>query len=67
MIRFQEAEKAYYVEFKDIREKLEAKEKASVAFEIQQAEQTVSRLEVSYQLARTALKDNETVSTTATP
>lgn len=63
MIRFQDAEKAYYVEFKDIREKLEAKEKASVAFEIQQAEQIVSRLEGDYQLAKTALKDNETVST----
>lgn len=62
MIRCEEAEKAYYIEFKDIREKLESEEKASVTFEIQLAEQTVSRIKGDYQLAATSLNNNEIVS-----
>ena len=62
IIRHQEAEKAYYTEFKDIREKLESEEKASVAFEIQRAEQTLSGIKVDYQIAETSLNNNTIVS-----
>lgn len=62
MIRYQETEKAYYIEFKDKREKLDSEEKASVAFEIQLAEQTVSKCKEKYQAAATTLNDNDTVS-----
>lgn len=62
MIRFKEAERKYYIEFKDTREKLESEEKASAAVQIQLAEQVVAKLECDYQLSATALNNNEIVS-----
>lgn len=62
MARYDKAEQEYYAEFKDTREKLESEEKAALAFEIQLAEAAAAKANEVYQVAATALRDNDIVS-----
>lgn len=62
MVRYHKAEKEYYAEFKDTREKLDSEEKAELSFAIQLAEEAFSHTTEAYQLAATVLNANETVS-----
>lgn len=62
MVRYKNAEQEYYAEFKDTREKLESEEKTERTFEIQLAEAAVTKANEAYQVAATALSNNNIVS-----
>ena len=62
MERYKKAEKEYYAEYKDTREKLESEEKATIAFEIQLAEDALNRAIEKYQSAAALLSENEVLS-----